>query len=73
MLDQGVRATINSDDPAYFAGYMNENLIAVQEAVSLTREDVAQLPRDAFTVGWLAQEDRARYLDALEAYVAGAG
>ena len=40
MLDAGVRATINSDDPAYFPGYMNENLIAVQGAVQLTRERV---------------------------------
>ena len=34
MLDGGVRATINSDDPAYFPGYMNENLVAVQEPCS---------------------------------------
>ena len=68
MLDQGVRATINSDDPAYFPGYMNENLIAVQEAVGLTRDDVVQLARNAFTISWLAREDKDRYLTALEAY-----
>jgi len=70
MLDEGMRATINSDDPAYFLGYMNENLIAVQGAVKLTRGEIVQLTRNAFTVSWLAREDRDRYLDAVEAYSA---
>jgi adenosine deaminase len=70
MLDEGVRATINSDDPAYFPGYMNENLIAVQGAAQLTRDEITQLARNAFTVGWLAEEDRDRYLDALDQYAA---
>jgi adenosine deaminase len=70
MLDQGVRATINSDDPAYFGGYMNENFAAVQEAVNLTRAEIVQLARNAFTVSWLAPEDQSRYLDALEEYAA---
>src|SRR4029453_423543 len=43
MLDLGMRATINSDDPAYFPGYMNENLTAVQEAVGLRREGMGHL------------------------------
>jgi adenosine deaminase len=68
-----VRATINSDDPAYFPGYMNENLIAVHEAVSMTRDEIVQLARNAFTVSWLPSEDRDRYLDSLEAYAARAG
>jgi adenosine deaminase len=70
MLDQGVRTTINSDDPGYFPGYMNENFNAVQEAVNLTRDEIVQLARNAFTVSWLAPEDRDRYLDSLEAYAA---
>jgi adenine deaminase len=68
MLDQGVRATINSDDPAYFPGYMNENFNAVQEAVNLTRAEIVLLARNAFTVSWLAPEDRDRYLDSLDEY-----
>jgi adenine deaminase len=73
MLDEGVRATINSDDPAYFPGYMNENLIAVQGAVQLTRAEIMQLARNAFTVSWLAREDRERYLDVLETYATNPG
>lgn len=68
MLDRGMCVTINSDDPAYFPGYMNENLLAVQAAANLTRDESVQLVRNAFTVSWLAAEDRDRYLDALEAY-----
>lgn len=73
LLDQGVRATINSDDPAYFPGYMNENLIAVEKAAQLTRDELVQLARNAFTVSWLPQADRDGYLDALEAYAAQPG
>jgi len=70
MLEEGVRATINSDDPSYFFGYVNENFTAVQEAVNLTRDEIVELARNAFTVSWLAEEDRDRYLDLLEAYTA---
>ena len=68
MLDAGVRVTINSDDPAYFPGYMNENVLAVQEAVNLTNDECLQLTRNAFTVSWLAEEDKDGYLGALEEY-----
>jgi len=73
LLDEGVRATVNSDDPAYFPGYMNENLIAVERAAQLTQDELVQLARNAFTVSWLPSEDRERYLDALEAYAAKPG
>jgi adenosine deaminase len=72
LLDAGVRATINSDDPAYFPGFMNENLVAVGEAAPMTRDEIAQLARNAFTVSWLARDDRDEYLGALDTYVAGA-
>ncbi|MFL5931085.1 MAG: adenosine deaminase [Gaiellaceae bacterium] len=70
LLDEGVRATVNSDDPAYFPGYMNENLIAVERAAQLTQDELVQLARNAFTVSWLPPEDRDSYVDALEAYAA---
>jgi adenosine deaminase len=72
LLDAGVRATINSDDPAYFPGYMNENFLAVGEAAPVTRDDLAQLARNAFTVSWLAREVKDQYLGSLDTYLAGA-
>jgi adenosine deaminase len=73
LLDEGVHVTVNSDDPAYFPGYMNENLLAVQEAVGLTRGEVVQLIRNAFVIAWLGDEERAGYLAAVDAYAAGSG
>ena len=73
LLDAGVRVTINSDDPAYFPGYMNENLMAVQAAAQLTRDEVVQLARNAFIVSWLDREDRDRYLHSLDTYAGEAG
>jgi adenosine deaminase len=49
---------------------MNENLIAVQRAVKLARDELVQLARNAFTVSWLEREDKDRYLEAVEAYAA---
>jgi adenosine deaminase len=68
MLDRDVRVTINSDDPAYFLAYVNENLVALQEAANLTRDEMVQLAKNGFTISWLADEEKARYLSAVDAY-----
>jgi adenine deaminase len=68
MLDHGMRACVNSDDPAYFPGYMNENLAAVQSEAGLGRDELVQLARNAFTIAWLDEEARAGYLALLDAY-----
>jgi adenosine deaminase len=70
MLDHGMRATVNSDDPAYFAGYVNENLAAAQGAVGLTYEEVVALARNSFEIAWLEEGERTGYLAALAAYAA---
>lgn len=64
LLDEGVRATVNSDDPAYFPGYMTENFLALD----LTREQAVQMSRNAFAISWLPDEEKQRYIDALEEY-----
>jgi len=70
MLDRGLRVTINSDDPAYFPGYVLENLVAVQAAADLSQADVGQLVRNAFEAAWIDQPARDHYLAAVDAYVA---
>jgi adenosine deaminase len=70
LLDEGVRATVNSDDPAYFPGYMNENLIAVEREAGLSRDDLVRLARNAFTISWLPAEARDAYVERLESYAA---
>jgi adenosine deaminase len=68
MLDLGMRVTINSDDPAYFPGYVQENLIAIQEALGLSREDLRQLERNAFEIAWLPRHTKDTYLAELDAH-----
>lgn len=68
MLERSLLVTINSDDPAYFPGYMNENLAAVAQAAPLRKQQIVQAVRNAFTIAWLPEDDRARYLDDLAAY-----
>jgi adenine deaminase len=70
MLDRGVRVTINSDDPAYFLAYVNENLVALQEAANLTRDEMVQLAKNGFTISWLPDDEKERYLGAVDAYAA---
>ncbi|MFF4617403.1 adenosine deaminase [Nonomuraea jabiensis] len=73
LMDLGVRVTINSDDPAYFAGYVGENLEALQGALQLTREELAQLERNAFEITWLPRHLKDAYLAEVDAYLATAG
>src|ERR1700722_15080481 len=69
MLDRSLRATVNSDDPAYFGAYVNQNLIAAQQAAALTIAELAQLARNSFQIAWLTPADRAPYLAALDTYL----
>src|SRR6266540_145960 len=66
LLDAGLCVTINSDDPSYFGGYVNENFCATQEALDLSMDDVYALARNGFTAAFLDPVDRARYLAGLD-------
>ena len=69
MLDERMLVTVNSDDPAYFPGYMTENLTRVQQEMGLSPEDIAQLVRNAFQASWLDDDDRAGYLRRVDDFV----
>ena len=71
MLNAGLRATVNSDDPAYFGGYLNDNYNAVASALALGREDVVTLAKNSFLGSFLDDADKARHLAAIDAYAAG--
>jgi len=72
MLDLGMRVTINSDDPAYFAGYIEENFALVQRKLDLGPAGLTTLSRNAFEAAWLPRATKDRYLTALDAYAAEA-
>ncbi|MDB5686391.1 MAG: adenosine deaminase [Rhizorhabdus sp.] len=71
MLRAGLRATINSDDPAYFGGYVNDNYRALIAMERLDARDFATLARNSFLGSFLPDEEITRHLAALDAYVAG--
>jgi adenosine deaminase len=73
MLEHGLRATVNSDDPAYFGGYVGENLAGVAEALKLDDTALVQLARNSFEAAFLDGVARARYLAELDAELGLAG
>lgn len=68
MLRAGLRATVNSDDPAYFGGYIGENFVAITEALNLTREDAVKLAENSFRGAFLPPEEIESYLSDIRAY-----
>src|SRR5574337_1331811 len=71
LLDLGLCATINSDDPAYFGGYFTENLLAAHKALGLTRHDVYTLARNAFEASFLSADEKRRLIDELNCFIEG--
>ena len=65
MLDLGLKVTINSDDPAYFGGYLNDNFIAISESLSLNNEEILKLIRNSFEASFLSEDIRQKYLNLL--------
>jgi adenosine deaminase len=70
MLAEGLKATINSDDPAYFGGYVADNYRAVAHARGLSMDDLATLARNGFTGSFLPPEVAARHCAAIDALLA---
>lgn len=71
MLDAGLCATVNSDDPAYFGGYMNANFEQTVLALDLSREDVVQLARNSFEASFVSEQRRLEMFDRIAACAAG--
>lgn len=65
LLHAGVCVTVNSDDPAYFGGYMNDNLLACRVSLGLNDDDVVQLAMNSFEASWLRDDDKTRWQDEI--------
>lgn len=72
MLELGLRATVNSDDPAYFGGYVLRNMVAVANDLQLTRAHFAELARNSFRGSFLGADEVERHLADIGRYVAAA-
>jgi adenosine deaminase len=67
MLAVGLNACINSDDPAYFGGYMNENFYALIDATGLNRDEILQLTINGFESSFLSPSEKQIHLDRIHA------
>ena len=70
LLSRGVRVTINSDDPAYFGAYMNDNFNALVDAVDLSADEIIKLVKNSFKASFLDKDSKLQHLEAVKA-VAG--
>ena len=72
LLRDGVKVTVNSDDPAYFRAYLSENLEMLAERMDgVTKGDLIHLQKNAFEVAWLSDEERGKFIARLEEYGRG--
>ncbi len=69
LLDLGLCITVNSDDPAYFGGYIEENFIETQKALDLDYDDLYRLARNSFQASFLTPTDKQKHLKALDEYM----
>lgn len=65
MMEAGLLVTVNSDDPPYFGGYVNENFTAVQQALDFSRSELIQLARNSFTASFLPDSEKQKLLAEL--------
>ncbi len=70
LLQQGVHVTVNSDDPSYFGGYMNDNFIAITEALDLTENELKQLAINSFEASFISDAQKKAWKDKILALVA---
>jgi adenosine deaminase len=73
LMDAGLLVTVNSDDPAYFGGYLTENYIAAAEALGLGPGDLARLAAASFEASFLDDDARDARVDEVRAYAASLG
>ncbi len=69
LLDLGLCVTVNSDDPAYFGGYIVENLEGAQAALKLSRDDVHRLARNSFQASFLSPEEKRGFTRELDEFI----
>lgn len=66
LLAQGLLVTVNSDDPSYFGGYMNENFIALLDKLNLTRAEIVQLISNSLQASFLPEADKREWIEKIQ-------
>jgi adenosine deaminase len=67
-MEAGLMVTINSDDPAYFGGYMNENYPQIASALNLTKKQITQLAKNSFKSSLLPDVEKEEMIKQVEHY-----
>jgi adenosine deaminase len=70
LMERGLTVTINSDDPAYFGGYVGDNYVAAARSLGLTRDDIVELAKNSFVASFLPEADKQRHLAAIDEFAA---
>lgn len=65
LLQKGVKVTINSDDPAYFGGYANQNYLEAARALSLTNDEIKTLAANSFEASFLPEDSKAKWIEEI--------
>jgi len=68
MMNLGLKVTINSDDPAYFGGQVNQNYIDIQKALDLSKQDLYDLAKNSFQYSLLDKKSKQQYIKELDMY-----
>ncbi len=66
MLDRGIKVNVNSDDPAYFGGYLNDNFIAVADALNLSKDEIVHLVKNSFEASFITDGEKRAFLKKVE-------
>ncbi|MHA3890647.1 adenosine deaminase [Acinetobacter sp. GXMZU3951] len=67
LLQQGVQVTVNSDDPSYFGGYMNDNFVAITEALSLNHDELKKLAQNSFEASFISDAEKNKWIAEIQA------
>ncbi|WP_335977029.1 adenosine deaminase [Acinetobacter calcoaceticus] len=66
LLQKGVNVTVNSDDPSYFGGYMNDNFFAIQQALDLSNDELKQLAVNSFEASFISDEEKQKWVTEIQ-------
>lgn len=66
LLQQGVHVTVNSDDPSYFGGYMNDNFVAITEALSLSNDELKKLAQNSFEASFISDAEKQKWIAEIQ-------
>jgi len=69
MMKKNLLVTVNSDDPAYFGGYMNANYLSIACALRLSKKQISDLVKNSFKASWLADQEKEKFIEKVELYL----